>query len=189
MCTPRLRLREGPSARLTTSRTDVVTIKFHLILLLRCAKFDDPAGSGDILQYECVAKAGTNPVKGEWRDLAETGQDVHDEAALSAGRLVEPSCDCEALTLDRESFSQEGLLIQCTKGSVDEATPSIPAPNHCLLLCDYYSVMHIFTDWKPDQDDVEVGEQGWYYRLAGDPDDGMHNNEIDDVANTVRCWA
>ena len=61
-------------------------------------------------------------------------------------------------------------MIQCTEGSVTDSVPSIPATNHFLLLCDYYSVLHIFTDWKLDGDGVEIGEQGWYYRVVGDPD-------------------
>ena len=80
-------------------------------------------------------------------------------------------------------------MIQCTEEPVDEAKPSIPAPNHCLLLCDYYSVLHIFTDWKM-VDDLEIGEQTWYYRLVGDPEDGEHDVAIgpEDVENVVRCW-
>ena len=148
-------------------------------------------GSGEILQYECVAKDGSD-TEGEWRDMAGPDVDGHDEAALSNGRLVEPSCDCDALLLDKESFSQEGLMIQCTEGAVDEAKPSIPAPNHCLLLCDYYSVLHLFTDWKPDEDGVEVGEQSWFYRLVADQDDGTNDHEIDgtvEIKDIVRCWA
>ena len=161
------------------------------MFLLRCSKFDtdDAGGEAEYLQYACVLKAESDPAEGEWQDLVGP-VDVHDEAALSSeGHLVEPSCYCDPLMLDSASFSQEGLMIQCTEEPVDEAKPSIPAPNHCLLLCDYYSVLHIFTDWKR-MDGVDIGEQTWYYRLAGDPDDGNHDVpiELDDVGNVVRCW-
>jgi len=150
----------------------------------KCNQFD---GDSEILQYKCFPKAN-KAGEGEWRDLA--GAEVAGPGLSNDGRLVEPGCDCDPLTLDKTSFSQEGLMIQCTKEPVDEATPSIPAPNHCLLLCDYYSVLHIFTDWKPDVGGVEVGEQDWWYRLVSDPDDGQHDFQIDqgNIKDIVRCW-
>ena len=164
-----------------------------LIVLLRCSQFDagGAGGEAEFLQYQCLPQAGSQPVVGEWRDLAGPGEeDGHDEAALSeAGHLVEPSCDCDPLVLDPASYFQEGLMVQCTELQVEETKPSIPAPNHCLLLCDYYSVLHIFTDWKR-VDGLEIGEQCWYYRQVGDPDDGEHDTpiELDDIGNVVRCW-
>ena len=60
----------------------------------------------------------------------------------------------------------------------------------CLLLCDYYSVLYIFTDWNLDGDGNETGEQAWFYRIVGDPDIPENNNIVDDATapDIVKCW-
>ena len=111
--------------------------------------------------------------------------------ALNGANLVEPSCDAAPLQLSEDSYPQDGQIVQCTEDQVNEAELSVPAPNTCLLLCDYYSVLTIFTDWKIDENtNQETGEKGWYYRIVGDE---TYTNipvtlNSDGKSDVLKCW-
>lgn len=153
----------------------------------KCKKFEVNGDGHDKLEYSCALKAdsGANPV-GEWK---ENGSGHDADALNDDGSLKEPSCDAEPLQLAAASYNQEGLIVQCTDGQVNDDL-QLPAPNMCLLLCDYYSVIYIFTDWNLDGDGNETGEQVWFYRIVGDPDKPENNNIVDDntAPDIVKCW-
>jgi len=151
-----------------------------------CGKFNDTADG--FLHYRCELKARA---EGEWVEVgAQAGG--HDADALSNGNLVEPSCDADPLQLSSDSYPQEGQIIQCTQGQINEQDLTISAPNTCILLCDYYSVLTIFTDWNLDENtQQETGEKVWYYRIFGDPDDTDHNIPItmeNGESDVLKCW-
>ena len=83
--------------------------------------------------------------------------------------------------MDKESYSQPGLDIQCVSvgaGQVDnsnEDSPTVPAQNSCLLSCDYYPVLTFYT--KGD---------AWVYKYMDEADENPL--EADDVKDTIVCW-
>ena len=102
----------------------------------------------------------------------------------------EPTCDADALPMKAGYYPQEGLELICSGESVEEGTGEnaapweVPAPNTCLLLCDYIHVLTIFTDWEDNNEDPAAKVWWW------EGPNGENRQTIDNPGNGefVYCW-
>ena len=169
-----------------------------ILILCRCFRYPNPVTEGPtvdeeanyFLTYRCNASA-----------TAWVGDADYDEFVLDVDdALTEPPCNADNLSLNPESYNQEGLLIQCTGEGVQiegsEKIPVVPAPNTCLLQCDFYPVLTFYSDWKHEfGGTVNMGQKIWFYRMYDDPTevdeldtDPKHDYLPNSVKNMIRCW-
>ena len=147
------------------------------------------------LTYRCNGPDGT------WVGDATKDTSSYDEFVLNGnGSLIEPPCYPDDLRLNPESYNQEGLLIQCIGDGIQiegsEKIPVVPAPNTCLLQCDFYPVLTFFSDWKHEfGGTVNMGQKVWFYRMYDDPTivdeletDPKNDYAPNSVKNMIRCW-
>merc|ERR1712133_316091 len=115
----------------------------------------------------------------------------YDDEVLEGTLLQEPKCNADPLQFKAENFYQESLFITCTDGDVDVTlrgnTATVPAENHCLLLCDMYPILSFFVDWKQyDTLEDNIGERVWYYQyqIAGQERHELPNPDT----SIIKCW-
>jgi len=146
--------------------------------------FVDPIDSYQ-LKYACNADPTGD---GKWESAH--GTTAFNSLVMEDGvKLNEVTCNADDLVLDADNFNQEGLLITCTSGDVflDGNVPTVPAENHCLLLCDMYPILSFFVDWKQyDTLEDNIGERVWYYQyqIAGQERHELPNPDT----SIIKCW-
>jgi len=74
-------------------------------------------------------------------------------------------------------LDEDGREIDCVNGGLDGET--IPSENSCLMTCDGYAVLSLFTDWIPGGNG-----RSWFYKISGS-DSGKQ--QLDNGA-IVKCW-
>jgi len=138
------------------------------------------------LKYSC--NAASEGEDGQWVPDNLPG---YDEEVINGTLLQEPKCNADPLQFKAENFYQESLFITCTDGDVDVTlkgnTATVPAENHCLLLCDMYPILSFFVDWKIyDPTEQNIGERVWYYQyqIAGE----SPRQELTNPDDIISCW-
>jgi len=148
----------------------------------KCNQYSDSTNS--ILLYTCDG-SGEN---GTW--VSNSSNSAYDSEVFNgADRTTiskEPTCDADALPMKAGYYPQMGLELICSGESVEEgnATPwEVPAPNTCLLLCDYIHVLTIFTDWEDNED--PAAKVWWWEGPNGENRQTIENPENGEF---VYCW-
>jgi len=178
-----------------------------------CIKFpDDTTAEAEAqyytLTYECL-KVSDKPTWTWQGDGLDTT--IYDKYVITNDtekRLVETTCNGMPLKMKTSTYNQDGLFITCTNEDItlsdDKASVSIPAENHCLMMCDNYPTIQFFADWKQYTDGtVKKGERVWFYKYYNSPDDATFELRTDDdctaasdptdceanhVDKILKCW-
>ena len=87
----------------------------------------------------------------------------------------------------KDKYEEDGVQVICSDKPIEKDSDNknyqIPAPNTCLLLCDFNHIMTVFTNW--DDKDSE-GRVIWYKIMADDPTAALKK----DVSGAnIHCWA
>jgi len=154
-----------------------------------CSIYPDTANADYQLIYKCEADS---PTTGKWKSFREDG-DQYSGAVTTDGKLKEPACPTDALSIPVNNYKQPGLLISCsTENAIDVSTDPVKitaatdsdAPTTCLLMCDYYPILSFQPGWKPDDD---TGLRNWLFTMESGLDFGGETHGVL-TGDMIKCW-
>ena len=140
------------------------------------------------IKYTCQNAGSVETPVGAWTWAGDgneptngpNGDPIVDE---NSGILSDILCNSDDLVLDKDSYGQSGLEIDCVEagaGQVDVTdpdTPTVPAQNNCLLVCDWYPVLQFYTK----------GGDGWFYKYMEEYEEtALDTPEV--IKDVIRCW-
>ena len=113
--------------RLVTCSND-----FEIEIEIRCKNYEPDK----LVKYQCSQNVWT---------LVSNNSDSLNNVLFNTTIDKELSCNAPDFILNRNNTNQEGLLLSCE--GVHVHNDSIPAPNNCLLECDFRFIKNVLAQY------------------------------------------